>query len=80
MAKKVELNSKAMEVYDFLVKFTTEHCYPPSVREIAEGVGLKSKCSVSVYLDRLESAGMVKIDDKTARAIRIVGYKFIKED
>lgn len=79
MVPKITLNNKAMEVYECLVEYITIHGYPPSIREIAEAVGLKSKCSVSIYLGKLEMAGLIEMDSSTARAIRLVGYKFVKE-
>lgn len=80
MKADVTLNDKAKQVYDCLVDYITTHGYPPSVREIGLAVGLKSKCSVSIYLGKLEMAGLIEMDNSTARAIRLVGYKFIKED
>ena len=36
------LSKKKQEIYDFILLFTNQHGYPPSVREICSAVGLKS--------------------------------------
>ena len=37
------LTRKQQQIYDFILAFTNEHGYPPSVREIGAAVGLKSQ-------------------------------------
>ncbi len=46
---------------------------PPSVREIAQAVGLRSTSSVQVNLDALEEKGYILRDSGLKRSIRIVG-------
>ncbi len=46
---------------------------PPSVREIAQAVGLRSTSSVQVNLDALEEKGYIVRDPMLKRSIRIVG-------
>ena len=41
-----KLTKKQQEVYDYILSFTTQHGYPPSVREIGAAVGLKSPSTV----------------------------------
>ena len=37
-----QLTPKQQQIYDYILTFADEHGYPPSVREIAEAVDLKS--------------------------------------
>lgn len=46
--------------------------YPPSVREIAEAVGLASSSTVHGHLERLESKGYIRRDPTKPRAIEIL--------
>lgn len=69
---------KRNEILDFIIAYTTEHGYPPTVREIGEGVNLKSTSSVHTHLMKMVDEGMIETDG-TPRAIRIPGYKFVKE-
>ena len=39
---KAKLTHKQQEVYDYILSFTNEYGYPPSVREIGAALGLKS--------------------------------------
>ena len=36
-----KLTPKQQQIYDYILSFAETHGYPPSVREIAEAVGLK---------------------------------------
>lgn len=65
------LTRKQQQIYDFILAFTTEHGYPPSVREIGAAVGLKSPSTVHFHMKGLEEAGViVKAEGKT-RAISL---------
>lgn len=67
------LTRKQQEIYDFILSFTNEHGYPPSVREIGAAVGLKSPSTVHFHMKSLEEAGViVKAEGKT-RAITLPG-------
>lgn len=63
-------------IYNFIVSFTCEHLYPPTIREIADAVGLKSTSSVRPHLEHLASKGLIIIDKEySSRAIKLTGYK-----
>ena len=47
--------------------------YPPSIREICQGVGLNSSSTVHGHLESLEKAGMIRRDPTKPRAIEILG-------
>ncbi len=68
------LTRKQQQIYDFILAFTNEHGYPPSVREIGAAVGLKSPSTVHFHMKGLEEAGViVKAEGKT-RAISLPGF------
>ena len=67
------LTRNQKEIYEFILAFTGEHGYPPSVREIGAAVGLKSPSTVHFHMKGLEEAGViVKAEGKT-RAISLPG-------
>ena len=69
----VKLTPKQQQIYDYILSFTSQHGYPPSVREIGAAVGLKSPSTVHFHMKGLEEAGViVKAEGKT-RAITVVG-------
>ena len=43
------LTAKQQQIYDYILAFTAEHGYPPSVREIGAAVGLKSPSTVHFH-------------------------------
>lgn len=64
-----QLTKKQQVIYDYLLKFTAENGYPPSVREIAAAVGLKSPSTVHFHLKALEEAGAINRGSRKTRAI-----------
>lgn len=70
------------KIYDFIVDYIQEHGYPPTVREIGSGVGLRSSSSVHAHLQKMFEDGILETDaGKSApRAIRVPGYRFIKDN
>ena len=68
-----KLTVKQQQIYDYILTFTSEHGYPPSVREIGAAIGLKSPSTVHFHIKGLEEAGvLVKAEGKT-RAITLPG-------
>ena len=65
------LTPKQQQIYDYIVSFSEEHGYPPSVREIGEHVGLKSPSTVHFHLKGLESAGLITKAEGKTRAITV---------
>ncbi len=64
-----ELTPKQRRIYDYILTYTSEHGYPPSVREIASAVGLKSPSTVHFHLKALEEAGAIVRGSGKTRAI-----------
>ena len=75
-----QLTAKQQQIYDYIVSFTEEHGYPPSVREIGEYVGLKSPSTVHFHLKGLQSAGLITQAAGKTRAISIAGDGLPKKD
>ncbi|MDR1160571.1 MAG: helix-turn-helix domain-containing protein, partial [Syntrophomonadaceae bacterium] len=69
MGKKVILKRRQQEVLDYIKKCIYENGFPPSVREIAEAVGLKSSSTAHTYLLQLAEAGFIRRDSSKTRAI-----------
>lgn len=72
-----DLTQKETEILFFIKKKIEEQGYPPSVREIGKGVGLKSPSSVHGYLERLEAKEYI---GKSAMKNRSIVLKGSEED
>ena len=57
------------EVFDFIKEYIQEEKVAPSVREICDGVGIRSTSTVHRYLHRLESEGRIRMAAGKNRAI-----------
>ena len=66
-----KLSQKQQEIYDYILSFAQENGYPPSVREIAQHVGLKSPSTVHFHLKGLREAGLISQAEGKTRAITI---------
>ena len=60
-------------ILDFIKSEIQTKGYPPSVREIAQAVGLKSTSTVHGHLQRLEKRGLLHRDAMTPRAMEVMG-------
>lgn len=67
-----QLSPKQARIYNFILSFTESNGYPPSVREIADAVGLKSPSTVHFHLKSLEDAGVITRGAGKTRAITAV--------
>lgn len=59
--------------YDALVDYVREHGYPPTVRELADILGLASTSSVTGRLHGIRDRGWIVIAHNQSRAITVVG-------
>ena len=50
-------STKQREILEFLRRFSAEHGYAPSIREICAAVGLRSTASVHYHLAELKRTG-----------------------
>ena len=60
-------------ILDYIKSEIQTKGYPPSVREIATAVGLKSTSTVHGHLQRLEKRGLLHRDAMKPRAMEVVG-------
>lgn len=67
-----KLGKRQLAIYDFIRSYSSEHGYPPSVREIGAAVGLASPSTVHMHLKVLEEQGLIRRDSKKPRTIEVV--------
>ncbi|HBN29466.1 MAG TPA: repressor LexA [Clostridiaceae bacterium] len=72
MASSSTITDKQLMILNFIKKEIAEKGYPPSVREICQGVGLSSTSTVHGHLERLEKKGYIRRDPTKPRAIEIL--------
>ncbi len=64
-------DQRAEEIFEFIRSYIRDENMAPSVREICDGVGLRSTSTVHRYLHRLEAEGRIHMADGKNRAIVI---------
>ena len=68
----MSLSVKQQRVLDFIRQYNRDQGYPPSVREICQGLNLKSTSTAHGYLERLEKRGFIRRDPSRPRAIELL--------
>ncbi len=66
-----DLSSRQRRILDFIRSWVAQYGYPPSVREIGEGVQLVSPSSVAYQLGQLEEKGYLRRDANRPRAVDV---------
>lgn len=65
------LKGTTKKVYDYIVEYSNEHGYQPSLREIADVTGIKSASTIFYHIEKLEKSGLVKKSAAKNRAIEL---------
>lgn len=65
------LTNRQREILEFIDRHIQDQGYPPSVREIADGVGLASTATVHSHLASLKNKGYLRRDHAKPRAIEV---------
>ena len=68
----VELTKKQKLFLDFINDFQEKNGFPPTVRDICIGVGLRSTATVFTHLKNLEEKGVLNKSSAKNRAISVV--------
>ena len=71
-------NRTRQMMYDFIVAYTTENLFPPTIDEIRRAIGVGSKQTVWYQLQNLEKLGLVELKRDTNRGIKLTGYELKK--
>lgn len=61
-------------VYKYLLDFTAEHTYQPSIRDIGKQFAIKSTKTVSDLLQSLARKGYIERDPARSRGVRLLGF------
>ena len=66
------LTQRQRRVLDFIASFVSEHGFPPTYREIAAHLGIRSTNGVNDHLRALERKGYVSRQNQSARTLRVL--------
>ena len=68
----LDLTKRQREIFDFIKRYSANHGYPPTVRDIGRAIGLTSSSTVHAHLANLEKLGLLRRDPSKPRAIEII--------
>src|SRR3712207_966720 len=67
-----KLSDRQRRILDFVARYTGDHGYPPSIREIGQAVGITSTSVVDYNLRALEREGLIRRDREVSRGLGLV--------
>ena len=68
-----KISDRQKEILEFIKSEILNRGYPPSVRDICEGVHLKSTSSVHAHLETLERKGYIRRDPAKEAGVTLTG-------
>lgn len=69
------ISNKQWSVLVALQQFISKNNYPPTVRELAEVVGLKSSSTMHGHLHRLKKQGLIQWEAERPRTLKVIGER-----
>jgi repressor LexA len=69
-----QLTKLESSVYHYLLDFTAEHTYQPSIRDIGKQFKIKSTKTVSDLLQSLAKKGYIERDPARSRGVNLLGF------
>ncbi|HEV2643874.1 MAG TPA: transcriptional repressor LexA [Candidatus Elarobacter sp.] len=69
-----QLTKLESSVYQYLLDFTAEHTYQPSIRDIGKQFQIKSTKTVSDLLQSLARKGYIERDPSRSRGVKLLGF------
>ena len=67
-----KLTKRQEDALKFIKTYIVSHGYPPTVREIAEAIGVSSPATVQAHLDSLANKGYIKKGNNRNRTIELM--------
>lgn len=68
----MSISMRQQKILDFIRRFSREHGFPPTIREIGEQVGISSTSVVSYNLNALEKKNRIERDKSVSRGLRLI--------
>lgn len=76
----MKLTQSQMQTYRYLIDYTQEHLFPPTIREICAATGLTSTSTIVNHLHRLEKEGLIQVTSGEPRGIKLCGYSLVSNE
>lgn len=67
------------EMLNHIINFINANRYSPSLNELCEMSGIKSKSTMHNRLYKMRNEGLINYKDGENRTISVKGYRYVKE-
>ena len=72
---KSDLTPRQQQILELLGRFTTDHGYPPTVRELCRLAGVSSPDTIQYHLDKLREKGLLEEAKGRSRAAQVTSME-----
>lgn len=73
----ITLYKRQRQIYDFISQYIQKNGFSPTLKEMAEAIGVSSLATVHEHLQALEKKGVIKKTDGQTRSIELVDRTFV---
>jgi len=80
MNDKNDIETILINLTEFLKDYFSSHHRPPTIREIANALDIKSTSTVAYYLKKLEQREIITVNSQLSRGIRLNTTDFMEYD
>ena len=72
--------NKENQLLEFIKEYIDDNGFPPTIREMCKAVNVSSTSTISYYLNKLETDGIIKKNPNKNRALEICEKLFLSEN
>jgi len=69
----ISITPRQQAILDYIQRHIESHGWPPTIREMRDGLQMSSTSVVAYHLNRLAKYGLVKLTPQVARGIKLQG-------
>ncbi len=69
------MKERHKQILEFVKKFIEDNGYSPTIREISEGIGLKSTSNTFWHVQKMKELGLLRGPETTPRSITVPGME-----
>ena len=71
-AGRADLTRRQLATLEFIESYIADKGYPPTMREISDGTGVKSTSTAHFHVRSLVEKGLIEINAESPRTLRVV--------
>lgn len=71
----MKLTARELDTLEYIIEFKKVNGYPPTIKEICQGINTKSNTHVQCMLESLSGKGYIQYKNGKHRSIKVIKFK-----